>query len=617
MDATRNLQVVITSDSTQAAEGLSMLQGSLINLQSIIETLGLVYLAQQLKDLAIGSVKAASDFQSSMELIQTQAGASTQEVKNMTQAVMDLSSSVGTGPEQLAQGLYHIESAGYSGAKALDILKIAAEGAAVGHANLEDVTNALISVVVSGIGGFNNMSQAMGVLNAIVGSGNMRMQDLVDSLKSGIVPVAKTFGMSIQDVGAALATLTDNGVPAIDASTRLRMEFSLLADPTTKAAKELEKIGLSSRSLADDMRSGGIVQAMTDLKTHLDALKDPVGEAQLLSSAFGGGRSSSGILTLIDQLDRLKSKYTEINGATTTFGSAWAETQKTAAYQIGQFQANIQKFSIVLGNAFLPALTLVLGFLNSHEKDIENIATAIGKNLTPYVQFLTVILQQQLTPVLKQLQDLWEKHQKTLIEIATFLAGVFITAVVAVIVIITTAIAIITALTQAFTALTEFLQKYILPIFDNVKQKFQQSSDFITKTLVPAINLIANAFDTVAKSIENAINWLSKWAGNVNKTPGIGGTTFQMPHFFATGVSNFSGGLAIVGEQGPELVNLPSGSSVIPSSQTQQMLGQKQGGINITINYPQLTSQQSVQQMIYDIKRALGRDAELAKLGAL
>lgn len=34
---------------------------------------------------------------------------------------------------------------------------------------------------------------------------------------------------------------------------------------------------------------------------------------------------------------------------------------------------------------------------------------------------------------------------------------------------------------------------------------------------------------------------------------------------FASGVNNFSGGLAIVGERGPELVNLPRGSDVIPN----------------------------------------------------
>lgn len=40
---------------------------------------------------------------------------------------------------------------------------------------------------------------------------------------------------------------------------------------------------------------------------------------------------------------------------------------------------------------------------------------------------------------------------------------------------------------------------------------------------------------------------------------------------FATGVSGFSGGAAIVGERGPELVNLPKGSSVTPNAQLNSM----------------------------------------------
>jgi hypothetical protein len=50
---------------------------------------------------------------------------------------------------------------------------------------------------------------------------------------------------------------------------------------------------------------------------------------------------------------------------------------------------------------------------------------------------------------------------------------------------------------------------------------------------------------------------------------------------FAGGVQNFSGGLALVGEKGPELVNLPSGSDVIPNS---RMGG---GGVSITIHVTQ------------------------------
>lgn len=42
---------------------------------------------------------------------------------------------------------------------------------------------------------------------------------------------------------------------------------------------------------------------------------------------------------------------------------------------------------------------------------------------------------------------------------------------------------------------------------------------------------------------------------------------------FAEGVTNFRGGMALVGERGPELVNLPSGSNVITNENTQQILG--------------------------------------------
>lgn len=47
---------------------------------------------------------------------------------------------------------------------------------------------------------------------------------------------------------------------------------------------------------------------------------------------------------------------------------------------------------------------------------------------------------------------------------------------------------------------------------------------------------------------------------------------------FANGVQNFSGGVAIVGERGPELVQLPRGSNVIPNHQLQSVSGSASGG---------------------------------------
>lgn len=51
---------------------------------------------------------------------------------------------------------------------------------------------------------------------------------------------------------------------------------------------------------------------------------------------------------------------------------------------------------------------------------------------------------------------------------------------------------------------------------------------------------------------------------------------------FANGVTNYGGGLAIVGEEGPELVRLPSGSDVIPNRQSMAMMVGGRNNVNVT-----------------------------------
>lgn len=57
-------------------------------------------------------------------------------------------------------------------------------------------------------------------------------------------------------------------------------------------------------------------------------------------------------------------------------------------------------------------------------------------------------------------------------------------------------------------------------------------------------------------------------------------TTIRPFAFLAKGVRDFMGGLALIGENGPELVNLPRGANVFSNPETQQMLG----GLTVVIN---------------------------------
>jgi TP901 family phage tail tape measure protein len=335
----------------------SMLNSTLETTKFLLASFLIIGFITFLSDAA----KAAINFQSSMLLIQTQARASADEVRNMSDALLNMAPALRTGPEELAQGLYHIESVGLRGAKALDVLAAAAEGARVGNANLEDVTNALVASVTSGIAGVNGMSQAMGTLNGIVGSGNMRMEDLAKSLSSGVLATAKAFGLTIQDVGAALADMTDQGIPAQEAATRLRITIAQIGAPTKAAADQLSRIGLSSRDLADQMRGpAGLVGALRMLEDHLQRSGlDATEQAQLLKAAFGGSRSSAGLLTLIGSLDLLDKKMVTIKSSEQNFGEIARIQAESWAGQMQRLGATIDVLKIKLGSALAPVLMVV------------------------------------------------------------------------------------------------------------------------------------------------------------------------------------------------------------------------------------------------------------------
>jgi len=76
------------------------------------------------------------------------------------------------------------------------------------------------------------------------------------------------------------------------------------------------------------------------------------------------------------------------------------------------------------------------------------------------------------------------------------------------------------------------------------------------------VNVNANTA-SAARSLNNIIR-----AENA-----VNGTNIALVPGGASGFKNFRGGVALVGEEGPELVNLPKGADVIPAPQTERMIG--------------------------------------------
>jgi TP901 family phage tail tape measure protein len=322
---------------------------------------------------AIGyeSVKMAAKFDASMALLHTQAGVAQSKMAGLKEGVLSLAGKVGQDPDSLAESLFHVESnfesMGISSKKALSLVETAAKGATVGHADLVDVTNALTAAVASGIPGVEDFGQAMGVLNATVGVGDMKMQDLANAFGSGMVATVKGFGLNITDVGAALAVFGDNNIRGSLAGNQLRMSVMALAHPVATAGETLKRLGLTTDTLGKDMQKGGLKLALEDLVGRMKkAGISSKEQGQVITEAFGR-KAGAGLNVLVSQMDRLESKYPALAEGAHKFGKSWEDTKKTFAFQMKALQSGFDALAITVGTKLMPPLQSVVGVMLAHK----------------------------------------------------------------------------------------------------------------------------------------------------------------------------------------------------------------------------------------------------------
>ncbi|NUQ98869.1 MAG: phage tail tape measure protein [Streptomyces sp.] len=333
--------------------------------------------------LAVGaeSIHMAAQFDAAMTRINTQdnANLTTKQMHDLRNAVLDLAGPTAQAPDALAEAMIHVYGSGLKGAQALDVLRIAAEGATVGHANLTDVTNALDAAIAVNIPGVQNYQQAMGELNATVGAGDMTMQNLAEALGGPMLATVKGYGLNITDVGAALATFGDRNIRGSEAATELRMAVQALAVPAASGGKALESVGLATDTLRKDMQAGGLKQALNDLNDHLlKAGYNSQTAGTLITEAFGK-KAGGGLNVLMDSLasstSNFNDKFAEVAKSGKNFSSDWAQTQDTLAFKIKSLESAAEALGIKLGNALIPVIIQVVNWMKGLAGGVGDVVT--------------------------------------------------------------------------------------------------------------------------------------------------------------------------------------------------------------------------------------------------
>ncbi len=308
----------------------------------------------------VSSVKAAADFQSGMTTLVTGAGEAQKNIKMVSDGILSLAQSTGTSTQQLTAGMYMIESAGFHGADALQVLQAAAQGAKVGNADLGTVANATTTIMKDFASQGVTASQAVNTLVATVASGKTTMQDLAASL-SQVLPTASAAHVGLNGVMAAMATMTGEGVPAADAATYLRQTLMSLSNPSTAAQTALKSVGLSADQVSAELHKSlpGAIQMIADAV----GKKFPEGSSawmKAMTDIAGGAKQMQGMLDLTgSHLQDFIANAGGIADAVKKGGSSitgWSKVQEDFNYQLDRAKEAFEVLQIKVGSALLPVL---------------------------------------------------------------------------------------------------------------------------------------------------------------------------------------------------------------------------------------------------------------------
>ena len=153
-----------------------------------------------------------------------------------------------------------------------------------------------------------------------------------------------------------------------------------------------------------------------------------------------------------------------------------------------------------------------------------------------------------------------------------------------------------------------------------VVDKVRSVASTVREALVSAFEFAKGRVESSMRAMLAPIQWvidkvqsLIGWLGSI-RVPSI-----NLPNIpgFAGGVTNFRGGVAVVGERGPELVRLPRGSDVIPNHRAMGGMRAVGGGGGVTINFngvvgdPRAAARE-IRRVLLAEKRLSGADLGLA-----
>lgn len=455
------------------------------------------------------------------------------------------------------------------------------------------------------------------LLDAITAASNYSSADVADlgEALSKCSTAAAGMNQNVYDTSAALAVLANAGVKGSEAGTGLANIFERMANQNN--VENLTKIGVAVFDAQGKMRT--LVDIAADFNEKTKGMAD--NEKQAISfQAFGsvGARAFNQLAQNAEAYRKQQKQITDSQGA---MNQAYEEMNQSLGANLQLAKNSGMAILYKIGEKLAPQVKEITNYIVDLSKKISRAddgtldwVISIGKVVVGLFAFFkaastTMSIVSTIAANIKTLRAVF-----SIIQIAA--SGLFKVLIIGIRAVATAFLTnpiglAITAIIVVLMLLYynwDTVKDYLIAGWNMLKNAINSVVNWFNGTLVPAwndgINAIGNFFSNLWEGIKagvsGAVSFIKEGINTIisalngisfhipDWVPNWGGKDFSLniPLLF-TGTENWKGGLAKIHDQGGEIIDLPSGTRVMPhdkSVKEAREMGRKEGAVNNRTN---------------------------------
>lgn len=337
---------------------MKAIQGKAANLGSKLMTMGsrvrsagqslTIGLTTPIVAAGFAIVKTSLKFGDSMAQIIALSEASAEQVAEWREEILRLAPEVAKSPQELADAMLFLASAGLKAGTEIEVLEIAAKASATGLGETKEIAKALTNVLNAY--GQENVDAAgtAGILIEAVKQGTVEVDEMGEVIGRAL-PLASELGISFDELAAAQAALSLINADAAENMTSFMGIMRGIILPSDRAKALLKGMGKTFADLRDELKTKGLISTLQDLREGLTIDE--------IATLFPKVRGLTGLLNLTgesaEDVDAIFRKVA--NAGAPDLEKAFEDIQ-TPGFQMRKAMAQLQVVMILLGDVLVPMI---------------------------------------------------------------------------------------------------------------------------------------------------------------------------------------------------------------------------------------------------------------------